>query len=370
MSIDVKPLPPEPEPPKNVAKAVPRETLVEDAVVSSIQSLAPMGQDPMVSEVMCKMLPPFKQGFLPQEIAAAISSLIRANKVEMTPEARLRLAVAAAKPQKPQKPPNVVEFVKVTKTYGGRKPFTAIKDVSFVVEDLPNVGELIAILGPSGCGKSTVLKLIAGLEPQFPQSEGDVFVLGEPVKGADANRGMVFQEYTAFDNRTVLENVAFGLECRGIKKSERNDLAREWIRKVGLDAAKDADKYPHQLSGGMRQRVAIARTMVLKPRILLMDEPFGALDPMTRLRMQDLLIDLWKTAETTVFFVTHAIPEAVFLGDRIYLFSNSPGTIIEEVRSPRPEEPSYVAQAKPEFTERAQYIQSKIAKMEEERGLL
>jgi ABC-type nitrate/sulfonate/bicarbonate transport system ATPase subunit len=182
----------------------------------------------------------------------------------------------------------IVEFKKVTKTYfpGTPKAFTAIRDVSFFVEDLPHHGEFIAMLGPSGCGKSTVLKLIAGLEPQHPATSGEVLLWGKPVEGPGADRGMVFQEYTAFDNRTVAENIAFGLECRGVPARERREKALAWVGKVGLDPKKDANKYPHQLSGGMRQRVAIARSLILQPRILLMDEPFGALDPMTRLRIR------------------------------------------------------------------------------------
>lgn len=272
--------------------------------------------------------------------------------------------------EKPKPRPHVVDFKNVTKTYAGRKPYTAIKDVNFFVADLPDMGELIAILGPSGCGKSTVLKLIAGLEPQFPPSAGEVLVLGKPVTGPGADRGMVFQEYSAFDNRTVLDNVAFGLECRGMAKKERHELAKVWIEKVGLNAAKDAEKFPHQLSGGMRQRVAIARSLILQPRILLMDEPFGALDPMTRFRMQDLLISLWAGTETTVFFVTHDIPEAVFLGDRIYLFSNAPGTIIEEVHAPRPTISAVAAREEPVFQEKVKNIRIKIAEMEDERGVL
>jgi NitT/TauT family transport system ATP-binding protein len=266
----------------------------------------------------------------------------------------------------------VVEFKKVSKTFAAGTPraFTAVKDVSFVVHDLPKVGELIAVLGPSGCGKSTLLRLIAGLDPQHPPTSGEVLVQGRPVQGPGADRGMVFQEYTAFDNRTVLDNVAFGLECRGVRKKERYDQAREWIARVGLSPRRDALKYPHQLSGGMRQRVAIARSLILNPRILLMDEPFGALDPMTRLRMQDLLIELWTKAEATVFFVTHSIEEAVFLGDRIYLFSAAPGTILEEISSPRPDAAAVVSQARPEFTERVRYIREKIAKMEEAAGVL
>jgi NitT/TauT family transport system ATP-binding protein len=268
--------------------------------------------------------------------------------------------------------PHVVEFKNVTKTYNAnsKRAYTAIRDVTFRVEDLHNHGELIAVLGPSGCGKSTVLKLIAGLEPQHPATTGEVLVLGKPVTGPGADRGMVFQDYTAFDNRNVLDNIAFGLECRGVSKSERHERAREWIAKVGLNPAKDAYKYPHQLSGGMRQRVAIARSLILNPRILLMDEPFGALDPMTRLRMQDLLIDLWRTAQATVFFVTHSIEEAVFLGDRVYIFSNAPGTIIEEIHFPRPTAPAVEAQASQEFNERVRHIRTKIAALEEQAGII
>jgi NitT/TauT family transport system ATP-binding protein len=265
--------------------------------------------------------------------------------------------------------PHVVEFRSVTKTFfpGTSRASTAIHDVSFTVRDIPKVGELVAILGPSGCGKSTVLRLIAGLDPHHPPSSGEVLVQGKPVLGPGADRGMVFQEYTAFDNRSVLDNVAFGLECQGIGKKERVERAMEWIGRVGLNPKRDAQKYPHELSGGMRQRVAIARSLILNPRILLMDEPFGALDPMTRLRMQDLLIELWASAETTVFFVTHSIEEAVFLGDRVYLFSQAPGTILEEIHLPRPDAPAVVSQAYPEFAARVRAIREKIAKMEQEK---
>ena len=204
--------------------------------------------------------------------------------------------------------PNIVEFRKVTKRFGD---LTVIRDVTFTVPDLPGVGEFVTILGPSGCGKSTVLRLIAGLPPHHPTTEGTVHVANAPVAGPGSDRGMVFQDYTSFDNRTVADNVAFGLECRGVGAKERREQALGWIEKVGLDVKRDAYKYPSQLSGGMRQRVAIARTLILKPRIILMDEPFGALDPSTRLHMQELLNKLWKEAEATVFFVTHSIDEAV-----------------------------------------------------------
>ena len=243
----------------------------------------------------------------------------------------------------------MVLFDKVTKTYDNG--FTAIKDVSFVVEDVPEKMEFVTILGPSGCGKSTVLRLIAGLPPQYPATSGTVLVGGAPVLSPGSDRGMVFQDYSSFDNRTVEDNVAFGLECRGVAASERRERAREWIGKVGLDVDRDAAKYPHQLSGGMRQRVAIARTLILNPRIILMDEPFGALDPSTRLRMQDMLVSLSREAQATVFFVTHSIEEAVYLGDRTYVFSSCPGTILKELAVPPPDFPAKQMQRQPEFME-------------------
>jgi NitT/TauT family transport system ATP-binding protein len=249
----------------------------------------------------------------------------------------------------PAPPANVVDFQRVTKRFGD---LTVIRDVSFFVTDLPDKGEFIAMLGPSGCGKSTVLRLIAGLPPQHPQSSGTILVGGKPVQPPGSDRSMVFQDYTSFDNRTVLDNVAFGLECQGVSLRERQERARQWIAKVGLDVTRDAGKYPGELSGGMRQRVAIARTLILSPRIILMDEPFGALDPTTRLHMQALLVDLWKEARATVFFVTHSIEEAVYLGDRVYVFSSSPGTILREMSLPPPDRPPKEMQREPAFVER------------------
>jgi NitT/TauT family transport system ATP-binding protein len=250
-------------------------------------------------------------------------------------------------------PANVVDFRNVTKRFGA---LTVIRDVTFAVEDLPQKGEFIAILGPSGCGKSTVLRLIAGLRPHHPASEGTVLVGGRPVETPGADRSMVFQDYTSFDNRTVEDNVAFGLECRGVAAAERRELARLWISKVGLHVKRDAGKYPSELSGGMRQRVAIARTLILSPRIILMDEPFGALDPTTRLHMQELLVDLWKEAQATVFFVTHSIEEAIYLGDRVYVFSSAPGTIIREMKVPPPTLPPKDMLREPAFVERVSEI--------------
>jgi NitT/TauT family transport system ATP-binding protein len=259
----------------------------------------------------------------------------------------------------------LVEFRKVTKTFGsGFNSFTAIRDVSFLVRDRPAKGEFVAILGPSGCGKSTVLRLIAGLRPHYPATQGEVLVDGKPVPGPGPERGMVFQDYTSFDNRTVLDNVAFGLECRGTSAAERHERGREWIAKVGLNVKRDAHKFPHELSGGMRQRVAIARTLILSPRIILMDEPFGALDPATRLNMQELLVGLWRDLEATVFFVTHSIEEAVYLGDRVFIFSSSPGTILRELEVPPPDRPPLEMQRSPKFLDLVFEIRDMIDKLE------
>jgi NitT/TauT family transport system ATP-binding protein len=265
--------------------------------------------------------------------------------------------------------PSVVEFRMVSKTYNLGQPneYTAIRDVTFVVEDLVAKGEFVCALGPSGCGKSTILRLIAGLEPQYPATTGEVLVFGKPVAGAGPDRGMVFQDYTSFDHRTVLDNVTFGLECQGMPRKQRYELGRHWIERVGLSVARDQNKYPHELSGGMRQRVAIARTLILKPRIILMDEPFGALDPMTRMNMQDLLLVLWREVEATVFFITHSIEEAVFLGDRVYIMSNSPGTVLKEMQIQVSDRPSKEMQKEPRFQETVYYIRDVISQLEESR---
>jgi NitT/TauT family transport system ATP-binding protein len=266
--------------------------------------------------------------------------------------------------------PHVVEFRKVSKTYnyGQANAFTAIRDVSFVVADLPNKGEFVCILGPSGCGKSTILRLVAGLEPQHPPTIGEVLVLGQSVAAPGADRGMVFQDYTSFDNRTVLDNIAFGLECRGVSRRDRYDLARYWIRQAGLNVRSDQYKYPHELSGGMRQRVAIARTLILRPRIILMDEPFGALDPQTRMNMQDLLVRLWRDVQATVFFVTHSIEEAVFLGDRVYIMSTGPGRIEKELEIEPADRPALEMARVPRFQETVYYIRDLIAQLEQGAG--
>jgi NitT/TauT family transport system ATP-binding protein len=183
-----------------------------------------------------------------------------------------------------------------------------------------------------------VLRLIAGLPPQYPATSGTVLVGGEPVLSPGSDRGMVFQDYSSFDNRTVEDNVAFGLECRGVAADERRDRAREWIRKVGLDVDRDAEKFPHQLSGGMRQRVAIARTLASEPKILLMDEPFGALDEQTRLLLGDKVLQIQDQLKQTCLLITHNITEAVQLADRVLVMTYRPGTVkrIVDIDLPRP----------------------------------
>ncbi len=231
--------------------------------------------------------------------------------------------------------PAVVEFRDVTKTFnpGTSQAFTALKDVSFRVEDTPGVGEFVAIVGPSGCGKSTILNLIHGFSDVYPPTRGEVLVRDERVTGPGRDRGMIFQKYTSFPHRTVLQNVTFGLELNqkqlGLPRSAMNDLAMEWLGKVGLEGHEA--KYPHQLSGGQQQRVAIARTLVLNPRIILMDEPFSALDEPTRVEMQRLIMSIWRAVETTVFIVTHSLAEAVFLGDRVWVMTRAPGRIGREI---------------------------------------
>jgi ABC-type nitrate/sulfonate/bicarbonate transport system ATPase subunit len=269
----------------------------------------------------------------------------------------------AASPRGETEPglPNVVEFRNVTKSFGEH---TVIRDVTFSVADRPDRGEFVSILGPSGCGKSTVLRLIAGLRPHYPATSGEVLVAGAPVAGPGADRGMVFQDYTSFDNRSVQDNVAFGLECRDVPARERRERAREWIARVGLDVKRDALKYPAELSGGMRQRVAIARTLILSPRIILMDEPFGALDPTTRMKMQELLIDLWRDAQATVFFVTHSIEEAVYLGDRVYVFSSAPGTLIRQMEVPPSNCPPHDMLHRPGFVDMVRELRHTLETLE------
>jgi ABC-type nitrate/sulfonate/bicarbonate transport system ATPase subunit len=223
---------------------------------------------------------------------------------------------------------NVLELKNVSKqfTLPDGKSFEAIKNVDLTIRDEPGVGEFRVFLGPSGCGKSTILNIVAGL---FAPTTGEALVRGKRVDGPGPDRGMVFQSYSSYPWLSVLDNVGFGLKLRGVGRADRERVAKAWIEKVGLKGSEN--KYPKQLSGGMRQRVAIARTLAVKPQIILMDEPFGALDVQTRLGMQNLINELWEEIEGTILFVTHDIPEAVYLADKIHILSAGPGTIVDAI---------------------------------------
>ena len=204
----------------------------------------------------------------------------------------------------------------------GGKVLTAVENVSFTVEK----GSICILLGPSGSGKSTILRIIAGLETQ---SAGTVWLKDKPIDGPGQDRGMVFQAYTSFDWMSVGKNVEFGMRINGISASERKERAAHFVNLVGL--SKFIDTYPSRLSGGMRQRVAIARTLANAPEVLLMDEPFGALDAETRWQMQELMVDVARASGTTIIMVTHDIEEAIFLADKIVFLSSHPGRLREVI---------------------------------------
>jgi NitT/TauT family transport system ATP-binding protein len=206
---------------------------------------------------------------------------------------------------------------------------TALENINFQTHRR----EFVCVIGASGCGKSTLIRILAGLETH---DQGQVLLDGEPVVGPCKDRGMVFQGYTLFPWLTVKKNVMFGLEVNNHGRNEAEAQARQWLDLVGL--SKFADVYPHQLSGGMKQRVAIARALANQPRILLMDEPFGALDAQTRAHMQHHLLEIWKHINITILFITHDLDEAIFLADRILVLKAHPGSVQEliEVPVPRP----------------------------------
>jgi len=210
-----------------------------------------------------------------------------------------------------------------------RSEFLAIKDVNLNVKR----GEFVSIVGPSGCGKSTLLDILAGLAKP---SSGHIYIEGKEVTGPDLSRGIVMQGYALFPWRTVRQNVEFGLEIKKVPKAQRREISQKYIDLVNLTDF--ADHYPHQLSGGMKQRVAIARALAYEPEVLLMDEPFAAVDAQTRETLQDELLRIWDETKKTIIFVTHSIEEAVFLADRVAVMSCNPGTIKEIVDTnlPRP----------------------------------
>jgi NitT/TauT family transport system ATP-binding protein len=207
----------------------------------------------------------------------------------------------------------------------------ALSRISLEIRDQ----EFLCILGPSGCGKTTILRIIAGLESA---TSGTISINGTTITKPSPRMAMIFQEYSLFPWRTVQDNVMLGLELKGMKKAEREDDTKEYLELVGLKGFELS--YPYELSGGMRQRVAVARALAIDPSILLMDEPFGALDAQTRNRMQHELLHIWQKTKKTILFVTHSVDEAVFLADRVVVLSRRPGTIREIVSVPgdRPRE--------------------------------
>jgi NitT/TauT family transport system ATP-binding protein len=232
----------------------------------------------------------------------------------------------------------------------------ALKDVNLEVEDAfsaagRDIGEFRVLLGPSGCGKSTLLRMIAGLDKP---TSGQVLVNGQPVTAPGKDRGMVFQKYTSFPWLTVAENVAYGMKINGVPEAQHKETVERLLKSVGL--TEFADVYPETLSGGMQQRVAIARTLALRPSVILMDEPFGALDAQTRSDMQQLLLQIWDETACTILFVTHDVEEAVYLADRIFIMSSHPGTIVEDVHVPFDRPRELGLKEKSEFHELQHYV--------------
>ncbi len=222
----------------------------------------------------------------------------------------------------------------------GNAPTRALEPTTLDVGD----NDFVTILGPSGCGKSTLLRIIAGLDRP---TSGRVTLDGREITGPGADRGMVFQSYTLFPWLTVRENIAFGLRERGASQAERYEIADAFIHRVGLSGFEN--HWPKQLSGGMQQRTAIARALANDPKILLLDEPFGALDNQTRALMQEMLLGIWERDQKTVLFVTHDIEEAIFLGSRVIVMSARPGRIKAEIAVDLPHPRSYKIKTTPEF---------------------
>ena len=230
----------------------------------------------------------------------------------------------------------------VGKTFDtGGNVVEALSDINLKIA----ANELAVIVGPSGCGKSTLLNIVAGLEQA---SSGTITMNGSSIEGPGADRGMVFQSYTLFPWLTVQQNVEFGLKIKGINPKQRQETARHYINLVGLDGFGSA--LPKELSGGMKQRVAIARALANKPEMLLMDEPFGALDAQTRLVMQELLLTVWEQERTTILFITHDIDEAVLLADNVYVMSRRPGRIRTQIQVPIPRPRDHRATVSSEFS--------------------
>ncbi|MEM0895420.1 MAG: ABC transporter ATP-binding protein [Verrucomicrobiota bacterium] len=247
----------------------------------------------------------------------------------------------AARFQRLRSRPVVLSVNSLGKTFPSPQgPVVAVQDLNFDVHRR----EFMCVIGASGCGKSTLIRILAGLE--FA-SEGEVLVDDKPVSGPGCDRGMVFQGYTLFPWLTVKRNVMFGLQMTGHSEATAESEAMQWIEIVGL--AGSADRYPHQLSGGMKQRVAIARALANQPRILLMDEPFGALDAQTRAQMQSYLLQIWRKVDITILFITHDLDEAVYLSDRVLVLDRNPGRVNEIIEVPVPHPRSPTQCLSPEF---------------------
>jgi NitT/TauT family transport system ATP-binding protein len=225
-----------------------------------------------------------------------------------------------------------VSVINVSRTFIKKEDKSETEALKKVAFDVGN-GEFVCLLGPSGCGKTTLLRIIAGLETL---TSGEITLNGIPITGPDPKRGMVFQQYSLFPWRTVMDNITFGLEMQGIKKVEARIQVEKYIELVGLGQFKNS--YPFELSGGMQQRAAIARALANEPEVLLMDEPFGALDAQTRNILQDELLKIWEQKHVTFLFVTHSVDEAVFLSDRVVAMTSRPGRVKEivDINLPRP----------------------------------
>lgn len=255
--------------------------------------------------------------------------------------------------------PDIIELKNINQSYDGGKTYI-IKDFNLLIEDKPNQGQFVIILGASGCGKSTILRYIAGIQKP---TQGEVLIKNRP-RNDDDRIGMVFQQYSSFPWMTVLDNVALGLKYKGVSQKERNEKAMEMIKTVGLDGhEKKFAKYP-TLSGGQLQRVAIARSLLVNQEILLMDEPFGALDTYTRLRMQEFLINIWEKVHPTIILVTHDISEAVYLGDDIYLMAANPGVITEHIKVNLPTHRTRDIKRDKTFIDLVYYIEDKMMQLQ------
>ncbi|HXJ87593.1 MAG TPA: ABC transporter ATP-binding protein [Candidatus Binatia bacterium] len=242
------------------------------------------------------------------------------------------------------------------------KTVNALENINFEIEDAyssagRDIGEFRVLLGPSGCGKSTLLRLIAGLDCA---DAGEVLVNEEPVNGPGKDRGMVFQKYTSFPWLTVAGNIAYGLKINGVPEEKRKQTVAQLIDAIGLSGFENA--YPETLSGGMQQRVAIARTLALRPSVILMDEPFGALDAQTRSEMQQLLLKVWDETASTILFVTHDVEEAIYLADRIFIMSAHPGTIVEDVQVPFDRPRDLSLKQRNEFHDLQNYVLGRLRK--------